>query len=329
MSTDTTLPTAASPTRLAAEYHVRAFLDMLNGSGGPALETLSPVEARAVLARAQSSVKVPMPPADVSTKTIETDGHSIKLVIVRPKDVTETLPAFMFFHGGGWVLGDFPTHERMIRDLVAESGAVAVCVEYTSSPEAQYPVAIEQAYAATKWVASNGSEINVDGARLAVVGNSVGGNMAAVVALRAALEHGPNIRLQVLFWPVTDANFDTHSYNQFENGHFLTLSMMKWFWDNYTTDSTKRREIYASPLRATVEQLKKLPPALIQTAELDVLRDEGEAYARKLNEAEVEVIAIRGNGLIHDYGLLNPLAQVPIVQALLRQAGAEIRRRLK
>ena len=292
------------------------------------METLTPVAARAVLTGAQNSVKVNLRPADVSRKTIDVAGESINLTIVRPQGATGTLPVFMFFHGGGWVLGDYPTHERFIRDLVAESGAVAVYVDYTPSPEAQYPTAINQAYAATQWVADHGGDIQVDGKRLAVVGNSVGGNMAAVVALRAALENGPDIRFQVLFWPVTDARFDTGSYDQFESNHFLTRGMMKWFWDNYTKDPARRNEIYASPLRATHDQLKGLPPALVQTSELDVLRDEGEAYARKLDEAGVEVIALRINGMIHDYGLLNPLADVPAVQAALRQAAAEIKRRL-
>jgi acetyl esterase/lipase len=190
-------------------------------------------------------------------------------------------------------------------------------------------VAINQAYAATRWVAEHGQEIGVDGSRLAVAGNSVGGNLAAGVALKAKLGGGPRIRLQVLFWPVTDARFDTDSYEQFQDGHFLTRGMMKWFWDNYAPGEPQRNEIFAAPLRATVEQLAGLPPALLQTAELDVLRDEGEAYARKLDQAGVAVVSLRTNGMIHDYGLLNPLSQIPAVQAALRQAAAEIKRHLE
>jgi acetyl esterase len=178
-------------------------------------------------------------------------------------------------------------------------------------------------------VAQHGKEINVDGSRLAVVGNSVGGNRATVVALKAALENGPKIRFQVLFWPVTNARFDTNSYTAFEEGYFLTRNMIKWFWASYTKDENKRNEIYAFPLRATLEQLKHMPPALVQTAELDVLRNEGEAYARKLDAAGVKVIALRGNGLIHDYGLLNLLTEVTEIQALLRQVGMEIKRHLQ
>ncbi len=312
----------------SAERTTQKFLDGLNGSGGPPMESLTPAAARAVLTKAQSSADVSLRPADVRLHTITVDGQPLELTIVRPAGVAHILPVFMFFHGGGWVLGDFPTHERFIRDLVAESGAAAVYVAYTPSPEAVYPTAINQAYAATKWIAEHGQEINVDGSRLAVVGNSVGGNMATVVALRAALERGPQIRFQVLFWPVTDARFETASYSEFESDHFLTRPMMKWFWDNYTKDAARRNEVYASPLRASLEQLKDLPPALVQTAELDVLRDEGESYARKLNQAGVEVIAVRVNGMIHDFGLLNALSGVPAVQAALRQAAMELKRRL-
>jgi acetyl esterase/lipase len=239
------------------------------------------------------------------------------------------LPVFMFFHGGGWVLGDYPTHARLIRDLVVNSGAVAVYVGYTPSPEAKYPTAIDQAYAATQWVGEHGKDIQVDSSRLAVAGNSVGGNMAAVVALKAKEAGTPKLRFQLLLWPVTDASFETASYNQFAQGHFLTKPMMQWFWDSYTTDPKQRAERFASPLRATPEQLKGLPPTLIQTAEFDVLRDEGEAYARKLDAAGVTVTAVRYNGMIHDYGLLNPLAHVPAVQAAMRQAGAELKQHLQ
>ena len=250
-----------------------------------------------------------------------------ELVVVRPAGVTGLLPAFMFFHGGGWVLGDFPTHERLVRDLAVGSGATAVFVEYERSPEAHYPVAIDQAYAATLWVAGQGQDIGVR-RRLAVVGNSVGGNMAAVVALMAKDRGTPNIRCQVLLWPVTNAAFDTDSYNRFAEGHFLTRNMMKWFWDSYTTEPRERQGVYASPLQATNERLKGLAPAVIQTAEMDVLRDEGEAYARKLDQAGVDVTSTRYNGLIHDYGLLNALSQVPGVRSAMLQASEELKRRL-
>lgn len=311
------------------EHNTQAFLDVLNAGTGKPMEQLTPKEARAVLTGAQAGVKLTLPKADVSQKTIQVDGQPLDLTIVRPAGVKGTLPVFMFFHGGGWVLGDYPTHERLVRDLVVGSGAVAVFVNYTPSPEAHYPVAINQAYGATKWVAEHGKDINVDGKRLAVAGNSVGGNMAAVVSLMAKDKGTPAIKFQLLLWPVTDANFETASYNQYAEGHFLTRNMMKWFWDNYTTDANQRAEIYASPLRATTDQLKGLPPALIQTAGADVLRDEGEAYARKLDQAGVLVTAVRYNGMIHDYGLLNVVSQVPAVRSALLQASDELKQHLK
>ena len=317
---------AGSP---GVEHHTQAFLQALEAGGGKPLETLSPQDARAVLVGAQTSVKVDLSGVSVSEKTNQAGGQSIPLTIVRPEGVKGELPVFMFFHGGGWVLGDYPTHARLIRDLVVNSGAVAVYVGYTSSPEAQYPTAIDQAYAATRWVGEHGKEIQVDSSRLAVAGNSVGGNMAAVVALKAKEAGTPKLSFQLLLWPVTDANLETASYNQFAQGHFLTKPLMKWFWDNYTTDPKQRAERFASPLQATTEQLKGLPPALVQTAEFDVLRDEGEAYARKLDAAGVTVTAVRYNGMIHDYGLLNPLAHIPAVQAALRQAGAELKQHLQ
>jgi acetyl esterase/lipase len=313
---------AGSP---GVEPHTQAFLEALEQGGGKPLEQLSPKDARAVLTGAQASVKVDLSGIEVKERTVQANGESITLQVVRPANVKGDLPVFMFFHGGGWVLGDFPTHQRLIRDLVVGSGAVAVYVDYTPSPEAHYPTAINQAYAATRWVAEHGKEIGVDGKRLAVAGNSVGGNMAAVVALKAKQAGTPALRFQLLLWPVTDASFETTSYKQFAEGHFLTTGMMKWFWDSYTTDANARAQIYASPLRASSEQLKGLPPALVQTAEFDVLRDEGEAYARKLNAAGVTVTSVRYNGMIHDYGLLNPLSQVPAVKAAMRQAAGELK----
>jgi len=320
--------TATSIVSPNVDRRIAEFLDGLNSSGGKPMEQLTPEEARAVLVSLQKSVTVPLAPADISEKTITIGGAPLTLTIVRPAGVKGILPVFMFFHGGGWVLGDFPTHERLVRDLVAASGAVAVFPNYTRSPEAKYPTAINQMYGATKWVAEHGAEIQVDGNRLAVVGNSVGGNAAGVISLMAKDKGGPAIRFTVMMWPVTDANFETRSYNDLAEGHFLSRNMMKWFWDNYAPDVRQRREIYASPLQATIAQLKGLPPTLIQVAENDVLRDEGEAYARKLDSAGVEVTHVRYDGLIHDWGLLNPISQLPGVRASLLQVGAALKKRL-
>jgi len=310
------------------ERDIQKFLDSLAAGDGKPMEQMTPSEARAVLVAVQSSVPVDLPKADVSQRTITAEGQTVQLVIVRPPGVGVMLPAFMFFHGGGWVLGDFATHERFVRDLVTESGVTAVFVEYDRSPEARFPTAIHQAYAATKWVATHGVEIGVDGRRLAVAGNSVGGNMTAVVSLMAKDRGAPNVVFQLLFWPVTDARFDTPSYEQFADGHFLTRNMMRWFWDSYAPDERERQDAYAAPLQASLERLKGVAPALIQTAEMDVLRDEGEAFARQLDRAGVEVTATRYNGLIHDYGLLNPISRVPGVRSALLHAAAELKKRL-
>ncbi|WP_347911941.1 alpha/beta hydrolase [Pseudomonas grandcourensis] len=310
------------------EHTTQAFLEALEAGGGKPLEQLSPKDARAVLTGAQTSVKVDLSGVEVSDKAITVDGHPLNLKVVRPAKVKGELPVFMFFHGGGWVLGDFPTHQRLIRDLVVGSGAVAVYVDYTPSPEAHYPTAINQAYAATRWVAEHGKDIGVDGKRLAVAGNSVGGNMAAVVALMAKEQKAPALRFQLLMWPVTNAGFDNGSYQQFAEGHFLTKGMMQWFWDNYTTNPAERSQIHASPLNASAEQLKGLPAALVQTAEFDVLRDEGEGYALHLDAAGVPVTSVRYNGMIHDFGLLNPLSSIPEVKTAVRQAALELKTHL-
>lgn len=308
---------------------VKKFLKALNSAGDPPLETLSPEDARQVLAGAQKSVEVDYSGITETEKTIRQNGLEVNIHVTKPESAKDGTPVFIFIHGGGWVLGDYPTHRRLVHDLVVHSGAVAVFPDYTPSPEAKYPTAINEIYAVMQWVAENGKEIGVDGKNLAVVGNSVGGNMSAVMALMAKKNNGPKIKLQVLLWPVTDANFETESYNLFAEERFLTKGMMKWFWDNYLPDQSKRKDVYASPLGASLDELKGLPPALVQTAENDVLRDEGEAYARKLNEAGVPTTLTRYSGLIHDYGLLNPLAEIPAIQTAILQAATVIKSALK
>jgi acetyl esterase len=174
--------------------------------------------------------------------------------------------------------------------------------------------------AATKWVAENGQTINVNPSRLAVAGDSAGGTLAAAVTLLAKERGGPKNKFQLLFYPVTDANFDTSSYIAYQDGYFLTREGMKWFWDNYATDSTNRKEPTVSPLQASIEQLKGLPPALIINGEFDVLRDEGEAYAHKLMEAGVPVRAVRYHGTIHDFVMLNPITNTPAARGAIEQA---------
>ena len=307
---------------------VRNFLGAIN-TGGPGLETLSPIAARKVLADAQAGVKVDYSGITESEKIIKADSYTIKLNIVRPEGVKGVLPVFIFIHGGGWVLGDYPTHKRMVRDLVVGSGAVGVFVNYTPTPDAAYPQAINEIYAATKWVAEHGKEINVDGSRLGIVGNSVGGNMTAVTSLMAKEHKGPKIAVAVMMWPIVDAGFDTESYRLFGADRFLTTPLIKWMYDMYISDPAQRKEIYASPLQATVDQLRGLPPTLIQVAENDILRDEGEAYGRKLSEAGVKATTVRYNGVIHDFGLLNGLATIPQTKDLFTQAAAQLKEYLK
>lgn len=306
----------------------KEYLKVLNG-GGPAVESLSKEDARNVLVTVQASVKVDVSGIEESEKTITYNSHNLKLTVVLPKGIKEKLPVFIFTHGGGWILGDYPTHKRMVRDLVVESGYAAVFVNYTPSPEAKYPQALHEIYAATKWVSEHGNEINVDGKRLALVGNSVGGNMSIATGLMAKKNKGPEIKVQILLWPVADTNFDTESYRMYGEQRFLTTPLMKWMFDQYTTDPKQRKEIYLAPLQATLDELKGLPPTIIQVAENDILRDEAEALGRKLDEAGVDVTTVRYNGVIHDFGLLNGFATIPQTRSLFTYTAAVLKHYLK
>jgi len=206
---------------------------------------------------------------------------------------------------------------------------VGVFVEYTRTPEAAYPTAVNEVYTATKWVSEHGSEINVDGKRLAIIGNSAGGNIAAVVSILAKERKGPEIKTAILMWPTVDTDFTTESMKAFGADRFLTIPFMVKLYDLYVPDHSKRSDIHVSPLLGTVEQLKGLPPTLIQVAENDVLRDEGEAYGRKLLDAGVEATTVRYNGVIHDFGLLNPLSEIPQTKDLFIQASAQLKKYLK
>ena len=293
---------------------------------------MTPTEARKVLSRLQASSleKVPPaenppaenPPAEIENKTIPGGPNGeISIQIVKPQGSdNKTLPVVMYFHGGGWVLGGFDTHERLLRELANGADAAIVFVSYTPSPEAKYPIPVEEAYAATKWVAENGQTLNLDSSRLVVAGDSVGGNMATVVALLAQERGGPHITFQLLFYPVTDANFDTTSYLKYQEGYWLTREAMKWFWDNYLSNDTNRKEPTVSPLQASIDQLSKLPPALIIVGENDVLRDEGEAYAHKLMQAGVPTTATRYLGTIHDFVMLNTITDTPAPRGAIDQA---------
>ena len=248
---------------------------------------------------------------------------------MKPQRLSENLGVLLFIHGGVRIVGNFQNHQRLLRDLVVGSGQVGVFVEYTPLPTAKFPVQLEESYAALKWVSEHASEFGADGSRVAVAGNSVGGNMAAALALMAKDRNGPKVSYQVLLIPATNASVDTESYHDYATGRFLARAFMKYGWDLYAPDAKTRDNPYVSPLRATTEELKGLPPALVITAENDPLRDEGEEYARKLKEAGVSVAAVRYDGTIHDFVLLNALRNVPSTEAAIKQINEGLRQHLK
>ncbi|QHS62879.1 alpha/beta hydrolase [Chitinophaga agri] len=301
---------------------VRTFLKALNtaGKGQTPIYKLPGTGPADALTALQNQTPVDLSGVEVSHQTITQDGVTVPVHIVRPKGATGKLPVIMFYHGGVWLVGNFENHQRFVRDLVVGTNAIAVFPDYTLIPEARYPTQINQAYAALNWVASHGEELHADVSRIAVAGNSVGGNMSAAIALMAKDKHGPAIKIQVLLYPAVGADFNTSSYKEFANDRFLTRDFMEYGWNLYAPDAATRKDRYAVPLAATVEQLKGLPTTLIQTAENDPLRDEGEAYGRKLREAGVNSTTVRYVGMIHDFGLLNGINQVPAVQQSIQDA---------
>ena len=306
----------------------KEYLKVLN-SGTTPVESLPPKEARKVLEDAQSSVGVDLSGIDEEEKIVEVDGFKIVLNITRPKDIKEKLPVFIFLHGGGWVLGDYPTHRRLVRDIVVESGFVSVFINYSRSPEAKFPQALDEIYAMTKWVSENGDQINVDGKKLAVIGNSVGGNMTIATSMRAKQNKEPEIKCQILLWPYSNASTDADSYTLYGEQRFLTTSLMEWMRDSYVRTPEDYKNPLVSPVNATKEQLQGLPPTLIEVAENDILRDDGETLGRHLDEAGVDVTTVRFNGVIHDWGLLNGFAEIPPVQGMVLFSAAMLKKYLK
>src|ERR1700754_1504652 len=310
---------------------IRVFLKQINeqGKGKTPIYKLPGSGPADALTALQDQTPVDMSGVEITTRTITIDGLSVPIHIVRPEAATGILPGIVFYHGGVWIVGDFDNHKRLVRDLVVGTNAVAVFVDYTLIPEAKYPTQINQAYAALRWVAQHGSEINVDPSRIAVAGNSVGGNMAAAVALMAKDKGGPALRMELLLYPAVGADFERGSYKAFADDRFLTRDFMEFGWDLYAPDMKTRKDRYAVPMEATIEQLKGLPVTLIQTAESDPLRDEGEAYGKKLREAGVDCTVTRYVGLIHDFQVLNALNRIPGVQASLQQACTELKKALE
>ncbi|WP_016696396.1 alpha/beta hydrolase [Rhodococcus rhodochrous] len=314
---------SANPKNISLEPAAQAFVEAT--ANPPYLYQLAPEDGRKAVDGVQDE---PIFKPAIDDEWIEIPGGptgTVQVRIVRPAGVTGMLPVIVYTHGAGWVFGDAHTHDRLVRDLAVGANAAVVFPEYDRSPEVRYPHAIEQVWATAQWIASAGADKNLDGTRLGVAGDSVGGNMTAALTLLAKERGGIDIAAQVLFYPVTDAAFDTASYHEFAEGYFLTREGMKWFWDQYTTDEAERAQITASPLRATTDQLSGLPPALVITAEADVLRDEGEAYAAKLRRAGVPTTAVRYQGIIHDFVMVNSLHDTFAAKAAVAQAVSFLR----
>ncbi|MFD0304422.1 alpha/beta hydrolase [Streptomyces sp. NPDC127119] len=298
---------AFTPVEPVLEPAAAAFAEAT--ANPPYLFDLAPADGRKAVDEVQSG-EIAKPAIDEEWITVSGGPTgTVRVRIVKPAGATGTLPVIIYIHGAGWVFGNAHTHDRLVRELAVGANAAVVFPEYDLSPEARYPVAIEQNWTVARWVVEQGATKDLDPTRIAVAGDSVGGNMAAALTLMAKERGGVPLLQQVLFYPVTDANFDTNSYHQFATGYFLRRDGMQWFWDQYTTDEAERAQITASPLRATTEQLTGLPTALVITGEADVLRDEGEAYANKLRESGVAVTAVRFQGVIHDFVMLNALRE--------------------
>src|SRR5687768_1400767 len=319
MSIDTTLaPVVLVP---ASQAFVEAT------ATPPFLYQLTPDEARKVLDDVQAAA-IDKLPVDERWITVAADVGDVRVRIVRPQGAEGTLPVILYMHGGGWVLGNAGTHDRLVRELAVGTGAALVFVEYDRSPEARYPVAIEQGYATARWSVREGAAHGLDPERMAIAGDSVGGGMTAAITLMAQERGDVRFVQQSMYYPVTDAAMDTSSYAQFAEGYFLTAKAMAWFWDCYCPDLERRAEPFASPLRASDELLAGLPPALVIVDEADVLRDEGEAYAARLRAAGVAVTTVRYDGITHDFMMLNPLSGTRATRAAVAQAISVLREAL-
>jgi acetyl esterase/lipase len=294
----------------------------------PFLYELTPAEARKVLDDVQAAPIDKLPVED-RWITVPAEVGDVRVRIVRPPGAEGTLPVILYMHGGGWVLGNADTHDRLVRELAVGTGAALAFVEYDRSPEAHYPVAIEQGYATAQWIVREGAANKLDPERIAVAGDSVGGGMTAALALMTNERGDVRFVQQSMYYPVTDAQMDTASYKQFAEGYFLTAKAMAWFWDAYLPDLERRSEPFASPLRASDEQLEGLPPAFVIVDEADVLRDEGEAYAAHLRAAGVPVTTVRYDGITHDFMMLNPLSGTHATRAAVAQAIAVLREALQ
>jgi acetyl esterase len=268
---------------------------MRAGATPPFLFQLGPKKGRVELESMQAVAgSMPIPMVDLEDMILPVGpAGRLKVRILRPRNASAPLPVILYVHGSGWVFGSTRTHDRLIRELCVGAHAAVIFPSYSLAPESRFPVAIEEIYAVASWIAKSGAGMGMEPDHLAIAGDSVGGAMAAAVTFIAKQRGGPKIGLQLLFYPVADASFDTPSYQEFAEGYPLRRDAMQWYWEQYMGVSGNVSDINASPLRASLEQLSGLPPALVITAEADVVRDEGEAYANRLREAGVRVSAVR------------------------------------
>src|SRR6266850_3220749 len=311
---------------MALDPQARAVLDLIIKSGRPPYHQLSPKEARQLF-RETRPASTPVPPEIGVVRNVLAEGRhaAVPLRVYRPAGVAATtlLPGLVYFHGGGWVIGDLDTHDVLCRQLTAEAGITIASVDYRLAPEHKFPAAVDDAWDATRWVASAADRLGIDARRLAVGGDSAGGNLAAVIALLARDAGAPAIALQVLVYPVTDLGAETKSFADLADGYMLTRDSMRWFRAQYLAKEEDALDWRVSPIRAT--SLAGLPPALVITAGFDPLRDEGEAYARRLREAGVSVDAVCFGGMIHGFVPMGRLIDtafraVTLIAGSLRQA---------
>jgi acetyl esterase len=283
---------------MPVDPQAQRIIDATVALGLPPMEQMTPAEARESMRSRTAALGPVEDVARVEDHRVPVSGGAIDVRCYTPAGAGP-FPALVFFHGGGWVIGDVYTHDGICRSLANASGCAVASVDYRLAPEHKYPTAVEDAFAATRWIAREAARLGIDARRLAVGGDSAGGNLAAAVALLAKERGGPELALQVLVYPVTHHAFDTESYRQHADGYLLTRTAMRWFWDHYLARPEQGREPYASPLLAPA--LEGLPPALVITAEYDPLCDEGEAYAGRLREAGVPVTLTRYPGMIHGF----------------------------
>ena len=298
----------------------QAFLDKIAAAGVPPVEALTLEELRMAIAWRRSYAGRPEATAKVEDRTILSPTGELPLRIYTPKGQAP-FPVLVFFHGGGWATGDLDTMDTPLRALSNRAGCVVVSADYRLAPEHKFPAAVEDAYTATRWVAENVSVVRGDPTRIAVGGDSSGGNLAAAVALMARDRGEPSLIYQLLVCPVTNHDFSTLSYQENGDGYLLTKNSMVWFWKQYLKDENDGRNPYASPLQA--ENLSGLPPALVITAEYDPLRDEGEAYALRLQHAGVCAVTKRYDGMIH--GFFEMAALLDTAQLAIEDAAQALR----